>query len=66
MPFDRRPPARVAALDPGYEPRTRWQAFEAYTTRAMTARLAGIFDKVLARHPPVENEGTSLAYSVEA
>jgi hypothetical protein len=56
----------LAALDQGYEPRTRWQAFEAYTTRAMTARLAEVFDKVLARHSPAESEGTSLAYSVEA
>ncbi len=56
----------LAALGPGYEPRTRWQAFEAYTTRAMTARLAAVFDKVLARRSPAESEGTSLAYSVEA
>ena len=56
----------LAALGPGYEPRTRWPAFEAYTTRAMTARLAEVFDKVLARHSAAANEGTSLAYSVEA
>lgn len=56
----------LAALAPGYEPRTRWQALEAFTTRAMTARLACVFDKVLARHSPTGNEGTSLAYSAEA
>jgi hypothetical protein len=56
----------LAALPPGHEPRTRWQALEAYTTRAMTARLAQVFDKVLARHSPAGNEGTSLAYSAEA
>jgi hypothetical protein len=53
----------LAALDTGYEPRTRWQAFEAYTTRAMTARLAEVFDKVLARAPLAGDERPSLAYS---
>ena len=53
----------LAALRPGYEPPTRWQAFEAYTTRAMTARLAGVFDRVVARQFAGEREGTLLAYS---
>ncbi len=56
----------LAALGPGYEPRTRWQAFDAYTTRAMTARLAEVFDKVVARVPLAGDERTSLAYSGEA
>jgi len=56
----------LAALSPGYVPRTRWQAFEAYTTRAMTARLADAFDRVLARQFAAESEGTSFAYSGEA
>lgn len=53
----------LAALRPGSEPATRWAAFEAYTTRAMTARLAGVFDRVLARQFAGEKEGTLLAYS---
>jgi len=57
---------QLAALPPGYEPRTHWQALDAYSTRAMTARLAQVFDKVLARHSPAGNEGTSLAYSAQA
>ena len=66
MPFDRRPPAREAALDPGYELRTCWQAFGAHTTRAMTARLAEVLDKVLAQAPLASSEGTSLLYSANA
>jgi hypothetical protein len=56
----------LAALSPGYVPHTRWQAFEAYTTRAMTARLADVFDRVLARQFAAATEGTSFAYSGEA
>ena len=55
----------LAALGPKCEPRTCWQAFEAYTTRAMTARLAEVFEKVLARQSAPMSEGTSLAYSAE-
>jgi len=56
----------LAALPAAREPRTRWQAVEAYTTRAMTARLAAVFDKVLTRHSPAGKEGTSFAYSAQA
>jgi hypothetical protein len=56
----------LAALGPGYEPRTRWPAFEAYTTRAMTARLAEVFDRVVTRVPLAGDESASLAYSGEA
>ena len=56
----------LATLAPGYEPRERQPALEAYTTQAMTARLAEVFDKVLARRSPAGNEGTSLAYSTGA
>ena len=35
----------VLALPPGSRPATKWEAFELYTARAMTARLAAVFDK---------------------
>jgi len=54
---------QLLLLPAGFRPSTRWAAFERYTTRAMTARLAQVFDKVLARHSSTEDEGTSLAYS---
>lgn len=34
-------------LPTGFEPPTNWSAFEQYTTRAMTARLAASFDKAI-------------------
>lgn len=39
----------VLSLTAGYEPPTRWEAFEPYTARAMAARLAQVFDKVLLK-----------------
>jgi len=56
----------LAAFASGKEPSIRWQAFEAYTTRAMTARLADVFDRVLARQFAAQGEGTLLAYSGNA
>jgi hypothetical protein len=56
----------LAALPVGYQPATRWDAFEAYTTRAMTARLASVFDKVLARASVEACEATALAHSCGA
>lgn len=35
-------------LPPGHQPATRWDAFEPYSTRAMTERLASVFDCVVA------------------
>lgn len=57
---------QLLLLPSGFRPATRWQAFEAYTARAMTARLAAVFDKVVARRVPAESGGTLLAYSAEA
>ena len=53
---------QLLLLPAGFRPATRWQAFEAYTTRAMTARLAEVFDRVVARHASAESGGTLLAY----
>jgi hypothetical protein len=39
---------RLLLLPQGYHPPTRWEAFEQYTTRAMSERLARAFDKALA------------------
>jgi hypothetical protein len=39
---------RLLLLPQGYHPPTRWEAFEQYTTRAMSARLAQAFDEALA------------------
>lgn len=36
-------------LPPNYTPPTRWEAFEQYTARAMTRRLADALDKAVAR-----------------
>ena len=50
--------ARLQALlrlPRGYQPSTCWEAFEAYTTRAMTGRLAGVLNQVTAersKHSP--------------
>jgi len=56
----------LAALPRGQEERAYEQALEAYSTRSMTARLAEVFNKVLAQRSPASTEGTSLAYSAEA
>jgi hypothetical protein len=37
----------LICLPRGYQPPTRWEAFEAYTARAMSRRLAGVLDKVI-------------------
>jgi hypothetical protein len=39
----------LLSLPPGAHPPTRWEAFESYTTRAMTARLAEVFDHAAHR-----------------
>ncbi len=39
----------LLALPQDYQPATRWEAFEGYTTRAMAARLAQAFDKALCK-----------------
>lgn len=41
---------KILALAPGSHPATNWQAFEQYTARAMTARLAGVFEKAAGGH----------------
>jgi len=56
----------LATLSSGHETQPLSQEMEAFTTRAMTARLAHVFDQVLAHHSPAGNEGTSLAYSAPA
>lgn len=38
---------RLLLLPPEYQPPTCWKAFEPYTTRAMSARLAEVFDKIV-------------------
>jgi hypothetical protein len=40
----------LLALPPGSHPPTRWEAFEPYTAKAMTARLAHVFDGVVHQH----------------
>ena len=40
---------KIMRLPGGFRPATRWDAFEPYTARAMTARLAQVFDSVLNR-----------------
>lgn len=38
----------MLSLPRGYRPPMRWESFEPYTARAMTSRLAQVFDKVFA------------------
>jgi len=57
---------QLLLLPAGFRPATRWEAFEAYTARAMTARLAKVFDKAVARRARGESEGTLLAHFPEA
>ena len=52
---------QLLSLPRGFRPATCWEAFESYTARAMTERLARVFDKVVARSAD-ESEGTLLAY----
>lgn len=40
---------RVLSLTADYRPRTRWEAFEPYTTKAMAERLAAAFNKALLK-----------------
>jgi hypothetical protein len=42
----------ILSLPAGYQPPTHWQAFEAYTTRAMAARLARVFDRAVLGERP--------------
>jgi hypothetical protein len=37
----------ILMLPRSYQPPTRWDAFEQYTTRSMTRRLASVFDRAL-------------------
>jgi hypothetical protein len=39
----------ILSLPRDYQPPTRWEAFEPYTARAMTARLAQAFEKALIK-----------------
>ena len=41
--------SEIVNLPPGREPATDWSAFDQYTTRVMTRRLAGIFDRIADR-----------------
>jgi hypothetical protein len=43
--------ASMAAAPPGTAPATDWNALEAYTARAMTRRLARVFDRAVAPQP---------------
>jgi hypothetical protein len=40
---------QMLSLPRGSRPPTQWEAFEPYTVRAMTSRLAKVLDKALAR-----------------
>jgi len=57
---------QLLSLPSGFRPATRWEAFERYTARAMTARLAEVFDNAVTRDAAAESEGTLLAYSSDA
>jgi len=54
---------QLLSFPPGFRPATRWQAFEAYTTHAMTARLAEVFDRAVKRQTPTAREGGPLLAS---
>jgi hypothetical protein len=47
-------------LSKNFQPAIRWDAFEAYTTRAMTARLARVFDNAVGRQSAQEVLQSSL------
>ncbi len=49
---------RILLLPQNYQPPTCWEAFEPYTTRAMAARLAQVFDEKL-----IVREANVSAYS---
>lgn len=42
---------RLLDLPPDYRQSIRWEAFEPYTTRTMSARLANVFDKAAKESP---------------
>lgn len=44
-------------LPEGYAPPTRWEAFEQYTTRSMTSRLAAAFDKAMVKSTALSKAG---------
>jgi hypothetical protein len=46
-------------LPKGFQPAVRWEAFEAYTARAMAGRLATVFDKAVGASPSREAVQTS-------
>ena len=52
---------KIMLLPVGFRPATRWDAFEPYTTRAMTARLAQVFDGVLDRQRRRRDDNASVA-----
>jgi len=41
---------RMLSMPSGFRPPTRWESFEPYTARAMTSRLAQVFDNALCAH----------------
>jgi hypothetical protein len=50
---------RLAELPQGFQPGVRWDAFQSYTTRAMAARLAQVFDRAVG----AQSEAVSHAHS---
>ena len=46
-------------LPKDYKPKIRWEGFAAYTTRAMTARLAAVFDRAVGGQSAEEVVNTS-------
>lgn len=54
---------RILELPSDYQPGTRWEAFEPYTTRAMAERLAQVFDKVVAE-PGSADEPNAMRFRV--
>jgi len=41
---------RVLSLPPGSCPNTRWEAFEPYTARSMSCRLASVFNRAVEKN----------------
>jgi hypothetical protein len=54
---------RLASLPEDYRPSTRWQAFDSYTTRAMAARLAEVFDRAIGTPQPATVETSASVAS---
>ncbi len=48
----------------GFHASTRWDAFERYTARAMTQRLAAVFDQVVPRHGVVTRPAPKKRFGV--